>query len=178
MKTRGCIAVRHSVASSFAALLVAVAAVENVGCVNVSGGAAELSWSLRDSEGLSLGGVITESCTEANIGEVRLCWQLLVDGGSELPQCRPGNFRDFACEDGSGVTGFTIPPGRASLFVQPICDSGEPAVVGSFDVPPPIVRQVEEGQVVTLNSLLIVVNRTNCCTGDPEDMSCTPCTCR
>jgi hypothetical protein len=141
-------------------------------CVKIDGGAAELSWSLRDQGGDSI-----DSCATARIDAIRLCWTALEDGGSSVPQCRPPDFDQFRCDDLSGVTRFEIEPGPTSLFIQPICPNGDPAAIGSYEVPPPIVRTVDDGRVVTLNSLLVVVKRTNCCV-DPGDMSCQICTCR
>ena len=154
-----------------------VLAVALVGCVEISGGAAELSWSIRDSEGDSV-----RSCSAARIDQIRLCWQSVEDAGAATLTCPPARSDDFLCEDGTGVTGFEIPPGRSALFIIPICDPDEqgrriPAVEDSYEVPPPIVRTVEDGRVVTLNSLLLVVNRTNCC-AEPGQTGCDVCTCR
>lgn len=141
------------------------------GCVKIDGGAAELSWSLRDQGGDSI-----ETCGEANIQAIQLCWNPVADGGDDAVRCQPPNIQRFMCGDFTGVTGFEIEPGETSLFIEPVCDSGDPPTFGSYEVPPPIVRSVEEGRIVTLNSLLIVVKRTNCCLG-PDDMSCQLCTC-
>lgn len=124
------------------------------GCVEVEGGAVELSWSLRSFAGESI-----QACRDARIEEVRLCWTPLeADGGEVSGGCRPPNLESFACEAENGVTGFEIPPGRTSLEIQPVCAGGRPAERGTYDVPPPIVRRVREGKVVTLNALLIVAS--------------------
>jgi hypothetical protein len=119
--------------------------------VAVDGGAAEFSWSLRSFDGRSI-----ESCSDAGIDRVRLCWDSLDAEGGGSGQCRPPGLRTFDCRERRGITGFEIPPGRTSLFILPICPDGAPARDGTYDVPPPIVRTVTEGQVVTLSSLLIV----------------------
>lgn len=126
-------------------------------CVEVNGGAVELSWSLRTFEDT------TTSCAQANVNEIRLIWEDASDspdGGN-----RPGTHADFDCVENRGVTGFDVPEGDQLLRVQPICEDGNPATEHTYEVPPPILRQVRAGEVVTLNSLLVVVgcqNNTGC----------------
>jgi len=128
-------------------------------CVEVDGGAIELSWRLRNFEGSEL------SCTSANIGQVRVCWVPLGDAGSDVEaECTTLRvdggfvewFRDFECGLKRGVTRFEVPSGPNAIFVRPICTDGT-APVGDYQVPPPIVRNVERGGVVTLNQLLLVI---------------------
>lgn len=129
-------------------------------CVDVNGGAVELSWSLRTFAGDSLGG-----CERAGIETIRLCWQPLGDGGTGAAggRCRPPNLRAFPCNEESGITRFEIPPGRTSLWIEPVCADGLPADPDTYEVPPPIVRTIEEGQVATLSSLLVAVAEGNTC---------------
>jgi hypothetical protein len=143
------------------ALLSLAIALGSAGCVAIDGGAAELSWSLRSFEGKS------QSCAEAGVEGIRLCWESLDDSSST--GCRPGQFRTFPCTDEAGVTGFEIPVGRTKFFAEPVCAGGAPAGAGTFQAPPPIVRTVRDGEVVTLDSLLIVVTDQDNCSGD----SCT-----
>lgn len=142
------------------ALFVLAALFGNLACVEINGGAVELSWTLRDFDGDKT------DCGPARIGSIRICWQGIVgDAGlPEDPDCvavatEAGfreQYREFDCLASRGVTRFEIPAGRTALFVEPICESGTPPQ-GPYQVPPPIVRVVEDGQVVTLNQLLIVV---------------------
>ena len=76
----------------------------------------------------------------------------------------------FGCTESRGITGFDVPPGRTSIFIDVLCTGGfdERAEDTSFQVPPPIVRTVVEGKVVTLNALLIVVDEATC-----NDPGCT-----
>ena len=145
------------------------------GCVKIEGGAAEFSWSLRDEQGRSV--ECTNNDPAGDVGEIRLCWVSLVDAGSSIAQCRPPDLQTFPCAEGSGATGFTLTPSRTSLFIQPVCADGTPAAPASYTVPPPIVREVVEGRVVTLSSLLVVIKRTACCTQVGES-PCTLCTCK
>ncbi|MCP4443945.1 MAG: hypothetical protein GY811_01185 [Myxococcales bacterium] len=131
-------------------------------CVAIDGGASELTWSLR-----TFGGGPVESCADAKVSKVRLCWNA-VDSG--VTGCRPGSFRDFDCQDQTGVTLFEIEPGRTAFFVEPICEDAQPARVGTYQVPPKIVRMVREGEVVSLESLLITI------TDQPENCG-QECTC-
>lgn len=127
-------------------------------CIEVDGGAAEVSWSLRSEDGDSV-----DSCGTALIEKVRLCWEALDDGsvlGGGGP-CRSGHQRSFPCEESSGITAFNLPPGQTAFWIEPVCDDGEPADARTYQVPPPIVRNVEDGQIVSLNSLLLVVSPTN-----------------
>ena len=123
-------------------------------CIEIDGGAAEVSWSLRSQEGESV-----DSCRGALIHDVRLCWEA-VDEGSVLGSggpCRSQHRRSFPCEESSGITAFNLEPGQTAFWIEPICDDGAPADAGTYQVPPPIVRNVEDGQIVSLNSLLLVV---------------------
>ena len=127
-----------------------IAACLSSGCIEIEGGAAELSWSLRTFEGGRVG------CADAQVDHVRLCWEPITDGSVGGETCRSG--RSFMCADASGVTGFDLAPGPTAFWIEPICADGQPADAGTYQVPPPIVRSVEEGQIVSLNSLLMVVS--------------------
>lgn len=129
---------------------------QSIQCVGIDGGASELTWSLRTFRGESSG------CEESRVEMIRLCWNAGAEGDTG---CRPGNFRDFACLEETGVTLFEIAPGPTRFFVQPICLDGAAAQTGTFQVPPEIVRNVREGEVVTLEALLIVVTDPDTCRG-------------
>jgi hypothetical protein len=138
-----------------AAGLVALAAALGTGCVDIDGGAVELSWSLR-----TFGGSAVESCSEAAIRDIRLCWEPLADGATttEGAVCRAGQRRRFSCAESSGVTGFDLDPGATAFWIEPVCDDGAAADPGTYEVPPPIVRTVQEGKIISLTSLLLVVS--------------------
>jgi hypothetical protein len=137
------------------------------GCVAIDGGAVEVSWSIRSFDGDAV-----ETCGDALVDKIRLCWTPLTDGSTADPEtCLPGQRRTFSCDEASGVTGFDLEPGLTAFWIEPVCTDGEPADPGTYQVPPPIVRTVRDGRIISLNSLLLVVN--------PLDTGCadTPCTC-
>lgn len=125
------------------------------GCIEINGGAAELSWALRSVDGASV-----ETCGEVRIADVRLCWQAVEEGSASAVggECASGQRRDFPCGESSGITGFDLPSGETAFWIEPVCQDGGPAGAGTYQVPPPIVRNVEEGEIVSLSSLLLVVN--------------------
>ena len=133
------------------------------GCVAIEGGAVEFTWSLRTFEGKPID--VDEGCAESEVGAIRLCWSGIGEG-----DCLPGQFRDFACSGQTGTTLFEIPEGPTRFRILPICDDEIPAEQQTFEVPADIVRTVRNGQVVTLDALLVVIS-------DPESCSGSECTC-
>lgn len=131
-------------------LLLACPAVH--GCTTVEGGAVEISWNLRNVDGSGV------SCGAANV----LTIDLFID--DDLPD----GYVEFPCGDERGVTRFDVAPGQAQLWLQPGCADGLAPV--AYRAPPPIVRTITEGEVITLDTQLIEVRAGNCL---PED----PCTC-
>ncbi len=132
-------------------------------CVEIDGGAVELAWTLRDFQGDN------NTCGKSEVDKVRVCWRSLGDAGTAPSECviirtdggLAGQLRDFDCSASRGVTRFEVPAGRTSLFIEPLCAGGNPAR-GPYQVPPPIVRTVEDGKVVTINQLLIVASNAEC----------------
>ena len=134
------------------------------GCVAIDGGAAELSWTVRSPEGESSSCDLRGADDEPDIAEVRICWEALEDDGSEFDlRCDRDNSRSFECTVEHGVTGFEIAPGRTALWIEPLCeDSGSLPPPDRYEVPAPIVRTIEDGQVAILNALLIVAAADAC----------------
>lgn len=124
------------------------------GCDSVTGGAIEASWYLRD-----VGGAQT-SCADAHVGTVRLWWEVerTVDGSVN----RTRRYDAWTCGDTRGVTGFDLPPGPASLWLEPVCDSGNAPAEGTYRTPSPIVRTITEGEVITLVTQLVEVRAADC----------------
>ena len=132
-------------------ILVALLAAAASACIEIDGGAVELSWSLRSFDGDRVG-----SCSKALVEDVRVCWQP-VSGVGTVDDSMCDVSQSFPCGEENGVSGFEIDPGLTAFWALPICRDGAPPEEGTYQVPPPIVRTVEDGKIVTLNSLLIVV---------------------
>jgi hypothetical protein len=132
------------------------------GCVEIDGGAIELSWTLRTFDGAA----VPDSCMDESgrriVEDVRLCWASVAEGESPPTACPSDTRATFRCPSVHGVTGFEVAEGPTAIWIEPVCTSGEPAASGSFQVPAPIVRDVVDGKVVTLNSLLVVVGDETC----------------
>lgn len=130
----------------------ALLGMSSAACVDVNGGAVELSWFL-----ISASGKVT-NCGEVGIEQVRICWTPVDAAPADIGMlaCSPGQTRDFLCTDSRGVTDFSIETGPQLFWIEPLCASGEPRATGTYEVPPPILRSVQDGGVVTLSSLLIV----------------------
>lgn len=152
------------------AVFVGVCTLASVGCVQIEGGAVELSWSIRDFEDDKV------ECGDADIESIRICWQA-VSSGSPL-ECRL--FHSFDCLASRGVSEFEIDEGETAFFVQPRCnvDGVELVPVGDYQVPAPIVRTVKKGKVVTLNQLLVLVTSPDGCNrSNDRGPAEVPCTC-
>lgn len=118
-----------------------------IGCVEVNGGAIELSWTLRSFTGEPIS---DPACASAQIDNIRVWWR--------SPETGEMRFRAFPCTENRGVTGFQVPAGANSIWVTPECAGGIEALPGTFDAPAPLLRTVEDGAVVTLNTVLLVVS--------------------
>jgi hypothetical protein len=128
-------------------------------CVSVDGGAIELSWALRTTDGE------VTNCFDARVEGIRVSWSV------EVSATRTLSFHaSFRCDDDSGATSFDVPAGTASITVAPECADGNVAAIDTYEAPPPIVRRIREGEVATLDALLIAVRTSSCDTR--------PCVCR
>lgn len=112
------------------------------GCTPVDGGAVEASWNLRSIAGTDLG------CEESGVDRMRL----VVDDMSF----------SFDCERARGVTGFDITPGEVAIHLTPLCANGDAPPEGTYRSPPPIVRTITEGDVITLETQLIEIGPDAC----------------
>lgn len=135
------------------------------GCVELDGGAVELSWTLREFDGDAVSGCGRARHAGAPAGEplfaeMRLCWQAAPDG---VASAACDESFTFECGPRHGVSGFELPPGPTAFWLEPLCSDGTLAAIVGYQVPPPIVRDVVVGAVVTLNSLLVVVDEAVAC---------------
>lgn len=138
----------------------AVLALGGGACVDVDGGAIELSWTLRTFDGDVIDSDREEACERARIDAIRICWRpddAQVDAGQgALSACDEARSRAFDCAADRGVTRFQVEPGRNAIWIEPVCEGGEVPGEGTYDVPAPIVREVADGEVVALRTLLVV----------------------
>lgn len=127
-------------------------------CVQVDGGAIELSWTLRTFDGDVIDSNREQACRRARIEDIRVCWRAAgapVDA-ADARLCGRSSSRRFFCGADRGVTQFEVPPGATSIWIEPICASGQPPQEGTFQVPAPIVREIRDGEVAALRALLVV----------------------
>src|SRR5688572_16198192 len=109
------------------ALITIILAVTSVACVEVNGGAVELSWSVRNFAGDRVG----DDCQNldrrkgplVHVDRIRLAWKAAENGG-DAADMEPDGSADFPCGDGRGITRFSIPAGRQMLWIVPICADG------------------------------------------------------
>jgi hypothetical protein len=138
-----------------------VCLVVHASCTDVSGGAVELSWLLRPSNGDENACENDQSCCQASrVERMRLVWE--VDGTT--------GFDSWPCADNRAVTGFDVPPGQAQLSVVPECAGGVLAQPALYEAPAPVVRTLITGEVVSLNAVLVQVQISDC--------MAQPCICR
>ena len=142
------------------ALVVMVQAVTSVACVEVNGGAVELSWSVRTFDGERVEDSCDDDKHDVHLEGIRLAWKAVSSGGGETGM-EPDGWAEFPCADRRGITDFTVPGGEHLLWIVPVCSDDAPST-GNYQVPPPIVRTIREGTVTTLDALLVVADESTC----------------
>lgn len=120
-------------------------------CTDVTGGAVELSWLLRPSDGNENACSEQSCCETSRVAQMRLLWDVGGTTGSA----------EWACADNRAVTGFVLPPGEAALWVEPQC-AGGPAAAATYEAPAPVVRTLVDGEVVSLNAVVVQVQIASC----------------
>jgi hypothetical protein len=142
-------------------------------CVEINGGAVEISWVIRSRAGSA----ITDcGCADPAIAKVRLVLQgvdafgePLVDAsGNPLPGATPCDGQaqcDFVCSRQTGSTAFNIPETRGTnryaVSVQAIGEDGIPLL--SVMAPAPILREVVRGQPTEVESMQLVADCAMAC---------------
>jgi hypothetical protein len=151
----------RAVRARIARLVVTLACVgpgcaDGSGCEEVEGGAVELSWSLEGPDGQRI-----DRCADVRVAQISLQWNEGGDGSSAA----------WPCEDRSAVTSFIVPAGETTLWVEPVCADGYRLLQRTFEAPAPVVRRIEEAELVTLNAVLITVQNV-CPSSDEEACTC------
>jgi hypothetical protein len=121
-------------------------------CADVSGGAVELSWLLRPADGNESVCSDQSCCLSSGVSQMRLNWSVDGNPGSDA----------WRCDDNRAVTKFEIPPGEATLWVAPECSCGIPCT-DKYEAPPPVVRTLVVGEVVSLNAVVVQVQVPSIC---------------
>jgi hypothetical protein len=121
------------------------------GCTQVDKGAVEVSWSLYTDSGS------TTQCEESGLENIVLQWTVVGDDDHESRRNHA-----FQCDDRHGVTGFEVTEGTASLWLALTCIGGATPDALMYEAPPPIVRSITAGDVVTLETQLIQVAAGAC----------------
>ncbi|HEX3759191.1 MAG TPA: hypothetical protein VHW23_10810 [Kofleriaceae bacterium] len=134
-----------------------------------SGGAVELSWSLRpaSSAGQDKFAPCVGQDSKGNntwvIDKIRLHWQPAAGGET-------GSLA-WNCGDNHGTTGFEVSLGLTNLWVTPDCappmtmqsdDSDIAAAPDTYIAPAIVQRKVIRGQTVTLGAVELVISTSTC----------------
>jgi hypothetical protein len=135
-----------------------------VGCVDVSGGAVEAKWVLRNSLAWRIDNSQSwqSSCRTENNAEVqidKIKFRLSPINGGEDP-CAANDQCLFDCSQGGGTTSFFIPIGSYSISLHAVNPEG--TFLDSTNgviTPTPIVRRVNWGELTDLSVYVILVNR-------------------
>ena len=134
--------------------LAAFSLVALMGCVEIDGGAVELSWKLRPASSSD-----TDKFVECDSGkpgtnpvtQIRLNWEVGEVAGTAA----------WRCDDSHGVTGFDLPAGDALLSIAPECAIG-PASTVTYTAPAPVRRRVISGDTVSLGAVELVLQVSYC----------------
>ncbi len=140
-----------------------------------SGGAVELSWSLRPASGAGSDKFVGCEARDSQnhlireITRVRLHWQV-----GSVPCSRA-----WSCDANHGATRFEVPPGVADLTLTlecgpatpglAECEDDQPADPRTYITPAIVQRDSIRGEVITLGAVELVVSDAAC----PQE----PCTC-
>lgn len=115
------------------------------GCLEMDGGAVEVSWVIRDAHQRG------QSCSQAGIHQVRVEVIQQTDGGVvNLCTARRIGKCTFSCKDGNGATPFRIPSGSYYFGLMPLDSEGNEMSPGLVQVPVMARRSIDDGQMLDL----------------------------
>jgi hypothetical protein len=129
-------------------------------CVQIDGGAVEISWVIRSQAGSA----ITDcGCADPEIAQVRLLLQGVDAAGNPIPGTAPcaGQAQcDFPCARQTGSTAFNIPEthggNRYRVSLEAVGTNGVPLTPLQVQAPAPILRDVVRGQPTEVASMELV----------------------
>ncbi|HET6148947.1 MAG TPA: hypothetical protein VFH68_15525 [Polyangia bacterium] len=148
------------------------------GCVRVDGGAVEISWVVRSTDGRA----ITDcTCADPQIAYVRLN---LTGVGGDIDGTMPCAGRtacEFPCQRQTGSTPFDIRQGHPGSDGQlpqyqiylTALDANRQEVPAGVQSPAPILRSVVQGQPTEVEAFLLVARCSNDCAGTNSSGVCT-----
>jgi hypothetical protein len=124
-------------------------------CVEINGGAVEISWVIRSEAGSA----ITDcGCASPSIAKVRL---VLTGVGGAVDGQKPCEGKaqcDFACARQTGATPFNIPEthGSERYDVSIVALGADDGPLLQVQAPAPILREVVRGQPTEVDSMQLV----------------------
>jgi hypothetical protein len=141
------------------------------GCVQIDGGAVEVSWVVHAN-----GRAITDcSCSDPEITRVRI---KLVGQGGGIDGTTPCAGRaqcEFGCQRQTGATPFDIPEthGDEKYAVSLVAVGPDGAELPQVITPAPILRSVVRGQPTEVEALLLEAGCAQACEGMNKSGVCT-----
>jgi hypothetical protein len=163
-------------ATAIARALAGVAALTCAACVDVNGGAVEVSWALFARDGRAINDC---SCADPAIGYVRL--QLVSETDPTNQPCAGNSACRFACGRKTGATPFFIAPGQYLMSVVPVGADGSDLptmftsenVVPSVQAPAAESRTVVGGQPTELEAFMLEADCSSTCNAGGISSPCT-----
>jgi hypothetical protein len=157
--------------------LVALCGLLAGGCVRIDGGAVEVSWVVRSTDGRA---ITNCSCANPAIARVRI--DLLGVGGDidgNTP-CAGQSGCQFPCQRQTGSTPFNIKEGQPGSDGQlpqyqislVALDAAGNDLSGSVQSPAPILRSVVKGQPTEVEAFLLVAQCATDCAGTNSSGVC------
>lgn len=146
-----------------------------MGCVEIDGGAVEVSWAIFAPDGRA----ITDcGCANPSIAFVRLQLVSQLDGAEP---CAGNDACRFACGPKTGATPFTVPPGHYLMSVVAVGSAGADlptvAVPGdptlAVSTPAPLSATVVRGQPTELEAFTLHAACASQCDGGGIFNPCT-----
>ena len=149
------------------ALPVLLAAAGPSACVQIHGGAIEVSWAIFAPGGRAIADC---SCVDPAIAEMRLNLSSLTDGADP---CAGRSECQFACGHKTGSTPFDIAPGSYSMSLTALgADGTDLQSAPGFRSTPPTTWPVVWGQPTELDALTIEAPCASACNGQSATEPC------